>query len=88
MDVSRLEEAVAPLCEHGMMEEVTWLLSGDDSFLGFTGLLLESEQKKRVRWTESDRERDNDVNIDPFFSVHGITGKTFDTTTFSQQVTA
>jgi len=40
---------VPPLFEHGMMEEVTRLLSGDDSFLGFTsfaGLLLDSEQKK------------------------------------------
>lgn len=66
MDESRLEVAV-PLCEHGIMEEETRLLSGDDSFCGFTsftGLLLESEQKKRVRWTESERERDHDINSD------------------------
>lgn len=52
MDESRLEEAVS-LCEHGIMEEETGLLSGDDSFFGFTsftGLLLESEQKKE--WDE------------------------------------
>lgn len=52
VDESRLEEA-APLCEHGIMEEETGLLSGDDSFFGFTsftGLLLESEQKKE--WDE------------------------------------
>lgn len=63
MDESRLEEAV-PLCEHGIMEEETRLLSGDDSFCGFTsftGLLLESEQKKRVK---SERERDHDINSD------------------------
>ncbi len=35
VDESRLEE-VAAFSSHGMMEEEAKLLSGDDTFLGFT----------------------------------------------------